>query len=162
MVGLTLDSGAVLQQQTLNAESWSVFVVGDCGGREAEQEEKKKKTLNEFACLVNRSSRGVAVRDNKQRRVLFRRFHLCSQATAQTATFWRDNFLQCVLALYLAAHYQLLITQISWGMRLKSIWVLTHYSTLKNPQYTSLHLLLWDTISHCGISVSTSCIISFC
>lgn len=87
MVGLTLDSGAVLQQQTLNAESWSVFVVGDCGGREAEQEEKKKKTLNEFACLVNRSSRGVAVRDNKQRRVLFRRFHLCSQATAQTATF---------------------------------------------------------------------------
>lgn len=110
------------KQCSSNTESRSVLViVGDCGGREVEQEEKKTP-LNAFSCLVKHSSRGVTVSDDKQRHAPFLLFHLHSQATAQPVNLKGQIASRCVLILYLAVHYQLFIIQISWGMMLKRIW----------------------------------------
>ena len=73
-----------------NTEGLSLsLIVGDCGGREVEQEEKKKKkkkTLNGFACLVSHSSRGVGVCDDKQMHAPFLPVRVRSQATAPPET----------------------------------------------------------------------------
>lgn len=107
-----------------NAEGWSVLVVvGDCGGRDVEQEGKKKKpTLNGLACLVNHGSRGVTVCDNKQRHAVFLSLSVCLSISIygparSLQRLRRDRLLRgCVLILYLAAHNQLFIIQISWRM----------------------------------------------
>ncbi len=116
---LTLDTIAVLQQH------WRLVSVSHCRRMRRKRggaEKKKKPSLNGFSCLVKHSSRGVTVRDDKQRHAPFLLFHLHSQTTAQPVTLKGQIASRCVLVLYLAVHYQLFIIQISWCMMLKGIW----------------------------------------
>lgn len=73
---------------------------------EQRRRRRKKKTLNGFACLVNHSSRGVTVCDDKQTHALFLPLHVHSQATAQPKTSTGHVASRCVSILYLAVHYQ--------------------------------------------------------